>query len=266
MAKQIQRARPPYPAPDFLYVRQAVRGKESAVLPSVINDTVFREYKAIETLRSHGLEPVRKLLFCGPPGCGKTLAAEVIANELSLPLAELQLSGVISSFMGETASKLAKVFAYITDTPVVLLLDEFDAVASDRGLTGDVGEARRTTNALLQMMDSSKGDGIIIATTNYESLLDKAIWRRFDTIVRFDLPDAESRTHFLEMKLPKPRRGFAAGAVEYLFAGRSYADIERIINRAIKVMVLSGGATVLSSYDIEKSILADGAGNYGETP
>lgn len=265
MAKQIQPAKPPPPAPDFLYVRQAVRGRESAVLPSVIHDTVFREYKAIETLRSHGLEPVRKLLFCGPPGCGKTLAAEVIANELSLPLAELQLSGVMSSFMGETASRLAKVFTYITDTPVVLLLDEFDAVASDRGITGDVGEARRTTNALLQMMDSSKGDSIIITTTNYESLLDKAIWRRFDTIVRFDLPDAESRTRFSAMKLHRVLRDFDADSTERLFAGRSYADIERIINRAIKAMVLSGGST-LSLYDIEKSILADGAISHKETP
>lgn len=187
------------------------------------------------------MEPVNKLLFYGPPGCGKTLAAEVIAHALSMPLVLVRLDSIISSFLGETSANLRKVFDYISSYPVVVLFDEFDALSKDRGDSADHGELKRSVNAVLQMMDSYKGDSIIIATTNYETILDKAIWRRFDEIVRFEMPNLEQIKRLLKLKLSGIPYDFNINhsQITSLFKGMSHADIERILKRAIKEMILS---------------------------
>jgi AAA+ superfamily predicted ATPase len=188
------------------------------------------------------MQPAQRLLFCGPPGCGKTLAAEVIAHALSMPLILVRLDSVISSFLGETAANLRKVFDYIAEHPVVALFDEFDALTKDRGDSADHGELKRSVNAVLQMMDSYRGASILIATTNYETLLDKAVWRRFDEVVRFEMPNLEQIKRLLAMKLSGIRRNFEPddGQVASLFKGMSHADIERVLRRAVKEMILSG--------------------------
>ncbi|MCW8209238.1 AAA family ATPase [Verminephrobacter aporrectodeae subsp. tuberculatae] len=229
----------------LLEERAVVREEKDIILSddaqSALNE-ILMEHNRDDVLRSYGMLPAQKLLFCGPPGCGKTLAAEVIAHSLSMPLVLVRLDSVISSFLGETAANLRKVFDYIAAQPVVALFDEFDALAKDRGDSADHGELKRSVNAVLQMMDGYRGKSILIATTNYEALLDKAVWRRFDEVVCFEMPNLEQIKRLLALKLSGIRRNFKFddGQVASLFKGMSHADIERVLRRAIKEMILSG--------------------------
>jgi AAA+ superfamily predicted ATPase len=229
----------------LLEERAVVREEKDIVLSDATQsalDEILMEHNRADTLRSYGMQPAQRLLFCGPPGCGKTLAAEVIAHALSMPLVLVRLDSVISSFLGETAANLRKVFDYIAQQPIVALFDEFDALTKDRGDSADHGELKRSVNAVLQMMDSYRGESILIATTNYETLLDKAVWRRFDEVVRFEMPNLEQIKRLLALKLSGLRRNFEPedGQVASLFKGMSHADIERVLRRAIKEMILSG--------------------------
>jgi AAA+ superfamily predicted ATPase len=144
--------------------------------------------------------------------------------------------------LGETASNLRKVFDYVAAQPVVALFDEFDALAKDRGDNADHGELKRAVNAVLQMMDSYRGSSILIATTNYESLLDHAVWRRFDETIYFELPTQKEIKRLLALKLASVRKNIdlEADRITSKFDGMSYADIERILRRAVKDMILLG--------------------------
>ena len=229
----------------LLEERAAIREEKDIILSDTTQsalDEILMEHNRADVLRSYGMLPAQKLLFCGPPGCGKTLAAEVIAHSLSLPLVLIRLDSVISSFLGETAANLRKVFDYIAGQPVVALFDEFDALTKDRGDSADHGELKRSVNAVLQMMDSYRGESILIGTTNYETLLDKAVWRRFDEVIRFELPSLEQIKRLLALKLSGIRRNFEPddGQIASMFKSMSHADIERVLRRAVKEMILSG--------------------------
>ncbi len=209
-------------------------------------DELLQEHHRVELLRSHGLFPVDRLLFYGPPGCGKTLTAEVIAHELSLPLAVVRVDSAISSFLGETAANLRKVFDFMTIAPMVCLFDEFDALAKERADSADHGELKRVVNAFLQMLDhrsqTREGKSLLIAATNHDGILDAAVWRRFDEVMRFDLPNLEQIKRLLSIKLRGLRREFEIEDTQIagLFKGMSHADIERVLRRAAKDMILSG--------------------------
>ena len=229
----------------LLEERPVIREEKDIVLAGATHEAleeILLEHNRADVLRSYGLRPAQKILFCGPSGCGKTLAAEIIAHSLSLPLVLVRLDSVISSFLGETASNLRKVFDFVSKHPVVALFDEFDALSKDRGDSADHGELKRSVNAVLQMLDGYRGESILIATTNYESLLDHAVWRRFDEVVRFEMPDLEQIQHLLALKLSGTRRNFDVDSKEIneLFEGLSHADIERVLRRAVKDMILAG--------------------------
>jgi AAA+ superfamily predicted ATPase len=229
----------------LLEERASIREEKDIILSDTAKsalDEILIEHNRMDILRSYGLQPAQKILFCGPPGCGKTLAAEVISNSLAMPLVVVRLDSIISSLLGETAANLRKVFDYITQHPVVALFDEFDALTKDRGDTADHGELKRSVNAVLQMLDGYRGESILIATTNYESLLDHAVWRRFDEVVRFEMPNLEQIKHLLALKLSGIRRNFEVDDhhIADLFKGLSHADIERVLRRAVKEMVLAG--------------------------
>lgn len=229
----------------LLEERPVVREEKDVVLSddtrSALNE-ILLEHNKSDVLKSYGLKPAQKILFCGPPGCGKTMAAEVFANTLSLPLVLVRLDSLISSLLGETAANLRKVFDFITQHSVVALFDEFDALTKDRGDTADHGELKRSVNSVLQMLDSYRGESILIATTNYEALLDHAVWRRFDEVVRFEMPNLEQIKRLLEVKLAGVRRNFNTESrdITGLFKGLSHADIERVLRRAVKEMILAG--------------------------
>lgn len=229
----------------LLQIKEPVRRLEDVILSDVnasLIDEILQEHHRSETLRSYGLYPADKLLFCGPPGCGKTLTAEVLAAELGLPLAVVRIDSVVSSLLGETAANLRQVFDFISTVPMVVLLDEFDALAKERADSSEHGELKRVVNAFLQMLDAYEGKSLLIAATNHEQTLDAAIWRRFDEVLVFDSPNLEQLRRLLFIKLRGLRREFEAEdpRIAGLFKGMSHADVERVVRRAAKDMVLAG--------------------------
>jgi len=229
----------------LLQIKEAVRRMEDVVLSdenaSLLNE-LLQEHHRAEALQSHGLYPADRLLFCGPPGCGKTLTAEVLASELGLPLAIVRIDSVVSSLLGETASNLRQVFDFISTIPMVVLFDEFDALAKERADTAEHGELKRVVNAFLQMLDAYEGKSILVAATNHERILDAAIWRRFDEVLVFESPNLEQLRRLLSIKLRGLRREFEIedARITSLFKGMSHADVERVLRRAAKDMVLTG--------------------------
>ncbi|BCA92716.1 AAA family ATPase [Vreelandella aquamarina] len=229
----------------LLQISEPVRRIEDVVLSdenaSLLNE-LLQEHHRAEALHSYGLHPADRLLFCGPPGCGKTLTAEVLASELGLPLAIVRIDSVVSSLLGETASNLRQVFDFIAITPMVVLFDEFDALAKERADTAEHGELKRVVNAFLQMLDAYEGKSILVAATNHERILDTAIWRRFDEVLVFESPNLEQLRRLLSIKLRGLRREFDIddARITSLFKGMSHADVERVLRRAAKDMVLTG--------------------------
>jgi SpoVK/Ycf46/Vps4 family AAA+-type ATPase len=164
-------------------------------------ERVISEHRAIHLIRNRGLSPRRKLLLIGRPGTGKTLTASALAGELSLPLFVVRLDGLITKFMGETAAKLRLIFEALNHTRGVYLFDEFDSIGSARGLTNDVGEIRRVLNSFLQMVEQDNSDSLVIAATNHVRILDRALFRRFDDVIEYDLPDKARIIETLKAKL-----------------------------------------------------------------
>jgi len=198
-----------------------------------------REPKA---LMDAGLHPTRTILFTGPPGVGKTMAARWIARELGRPLLILDLAAVMSSFLGRTGSNLRHVLDYAKSTECVLLLDELDALAKRRDDRGEIGELKRLVTVLLQEVDDWPSSGILVAATNHAELLDPAVWRRFEMAVDFDLPDIEAIETLLHRLLKHHVRD--AGKWTKLLAlalkGRSHNDIERAITHVRRAAITTG--------------------------
>ncbi|GBL10418.1 MAG: ATP-binding protein [Microcystis aeruginosa L111-01] len=219
-------------------------------------ERVLDEHRQRQKLAKYGYLPKTKLLFWGPPGCGKTFTAKYLAYELGLPVGLLRLSAVISSFLGDTASHLQRVFNLANTTPMVLLLDEVDAVGKNRDDPNDVGELKRVVNSLLQAMDSfDSSKSIVIAASNHQYLLDPALWRRFDDLIEFSLPTKTEREFYLQRLL---NGVYFDGSLEYIaknMSSLSYADIQRITIEAIKTMILEGREQ-LQSQDISEQLKA----------
>ncbi|MBI4517852.1 MAG: ATP-binding protein [Deltaproteobacteria bacterium] len=226
-------------------LREPVRRRDDVVLSDETSsavEEVLQEQHHQERLASYGLRAADRLLFYGPPGCGKTLTAEVIASELGLPLAIVRVDAVVSSYLGETAANLRKVFDFAAASAAVVLFDEFDALAKERADEAEHGELRRVVNAVLQMMDAYTGRSVLIAATNHERMLDVAVWRRFEEVLLFEPPNLEQLRRLLALKLRGVRREFEVedAAATALFTGMAHADVERVLRRAIKDMVLAG--------------------------
>ncbi|MGC8490344.1 MAG: AAA family ATPase [Syntrophobacteraceae bacterium] len=229
----------------LLYIKEPGRNMDDVVLSPENRNTleeILEQHHREDVLKSYGLRPVDKILFCGPPGCGKTLTAEVIALELGRPLAMIRIDSVVSSYLGETAANLRKVFDFIDSAPMVALFDEFDALGKEREDRSEHGELKRVVNAVLQMLDAYQGKALIIAATNHEQMLDSAIWRRFEEVLLFDLPSREELLQLLQIKLRGVRREFetADDRVLSLFSGMTHAEVERVLRRSIKEMILKG--------------------------
>jgi SpoVK/Ycf46/Vps4 family AAA+-type ATPase len=204
-------------------------------------ERVLREHRHRPDLEAWGVGSSRKLLFHGPPGCGKTLAASVIAGEIGLPLMTVRFDGLFSRFLGATAGHLKVIFDEMPRRPAVYLFDEFDAVAKSRGDAHEVGEIRRVVTSFLQLMDADQSGSIIIAATNFEELLDRAVFRRFDVLIAFAPPTGEQLERLIRLRLqlfvlpPRTVRAIARQAV-----GLSFADAARACDDAIRTMVLDG--------------------------
>jgi len=202
---------------------------------------VMHEHHNQARLRQYGFSARRKLLLVGPPGSGKTMTASVLAGELKLPLFSVQLHGVITKYMGETAAKLHLIFEAMMKTRAVYFFDEFDAIGSDRGAKNDVGEIRRVLNSFLQFLEQDDSDSIIIAATNHESLLDSALFRRFDDVIRYGRPYGKQAIalmhNCLKTFLPEDIDLEKAND-EILFSELSHAEIARACTIAAKDCIL----------------------------
>ncbi|WP_083340502.1 AAA family ATPase [Chromobacterium vaccinii] len=197
---------------------------------------VLERNKSTQLLEA-GLSPAKSLLFSGPPGVGKTLTAHYLAARLNMPLLTLDLSSVMSSLLGKTGNNIKSVIEYAKGFPCVLLLDEFDAIAKKRDDDRDVGELKRLVNVLLQAIDEWPSTSILIAATNHASMLDPAVWRRFEVVINYDNPRAEQIGRFLiENNIPSQ----LAATLSEMLVGNSYASLRRIINHSKKEAVLEG--------------------------
>lgn len=217
---------------------------------------IVHEQRQRARLKNHGINPRRKLLLTGPPGTGKTMTASALAGELGLPLFSVLLHGILTKFMGETAAKLRLIFDAMAEMRGVYLFDEIDALAAKRDTENDVGEARRILNSFLQFLEQDQSDAIIIATTNHEALLDKAIFRRFQAILKYHLPADDLVIDALKRRL----HGFDTSDVDWRriateAQGLSHAEIMAVAEDAARNAILDRGAIVLGS-DLHTAIIS----------
>jgi SpoVK/Ycf46/Vps4 family AAA+-type ATPase len=204
-------------------------------------ERILVEFGKRNELAGFGLSPKKKLLLFGPPGNGKTLCAEVLANELDLPLFYVRFDGLVGSYLGETAANLRRVFDYASQGLGVLFFDEFDALGKSRDDHEDVGELKRVVNSYLQLLDNYQGPGPVIAATNYERLLDHALWRRFDALVFFPQATESQLIQYFSTRLGAfELRDFGPEEAAGWCTGSSYSDAARTCTEALKTMILSG--------------------------
>jgi SpoVK/Ycf46/Vps4 family AAA+-type ATPase len=231
----------PEAASDFVERVEPMRTHQDIVLPQE-NIRLFRnlikEFRRADDIRRKGIPVRSKLLFCGPPGCGKTVCAEVFAGELGIPLFIVKLDRLISSYLGETAANVRKVFEFARKQPCVLFLDEFDAVARSRSDANEHSELRRVVNSLLIFIDRIQPRGFLVAATNLDESLDAAIWRRFDEVIWFEKPDSTMIVQFLSMKFRNAEANFDPTIHAAELAGYSYAEIERVCTQSIRTAII----------------------------
>ena len=209
-------------------------------------DLIVQENQRGDILHTHGLRPVSKVLFCGPPGCGKTIGAEAVAQALYLPLVLVRFDAIVSSYLGETAANLRKVFDFARTRPMVILFDEFDAIGKDRADEQEHGELKRVVNSFLQMLDSFHGETLLIAATNHQGMLDSALWRRFDDIVYFDRPGSGAIEEIIERNVRQIglEQNVDLTKLSLSLVGMSHADAERIAIQAVKATILGKGNAI----------------------
>lgn len=213
---------------------------------------ILIEQRQQKTLREHDLSPRRKILLIGPPGAGKTLTASALAGELHLPLFTILLEGLITRFLGETAAKLKLVFDAVRQTKGVYLFDEFDALGAHRNQVNDVGEIRRVLNSFLQLLDKDDSQSLIVAATNHPEMLDRALFRRFDDVIEYKLPDSEIAREILTRKLSAFR--IEDLCWQKLLAeteGLSHAELVRASDEAAKRAVLNESGRISSNTLLE---------------
>ncbi len=217
-------------------------------------DRIIREQRHAAEILSHGLTPRRKLLLVGPPGTGKTMTASVLAGELGLPLFQVRLDGLITKFMGETAAKLRQIFESTHQARGVYFFDEFDAIGSQRGLANDVGEVRRILNSFLQMIEQDDSHSIIIGATNHPDILDNALFRRFDDLLHYELPDDVHIASVLKSRLSRMTvKNTSWKRLATKANGLSYAELSRAADEVLKTALIERAENI-SEKDISQAL------------
>jgi len=217
-------------------------------------DRVLTEQRQRGRVHEHGFVPIRKLLLVGPPGTGKTMTAAVLAGELGLPLFTIQLDGLITKFMGETAAKLRLIFDAIRETRAVYLFDEFDALGTERALKNDVGEIRRVLTSFLLFLEQDDSDGITVCATNYPKLLDRALFRRFDMVIEYQLPTGNVAEQVMKTRLALLNTSSMDWQVVIEASqGLSHGEIARGCEDTAKNVIL-GNRTTITTQDLLDSL------------
>lgn len=218
---------------------------------------LIEEHQRVELLRSHGLEPRNRVLLDGPPGNGKTSLAEAIATETMLPFYVVRYEGVVSSFLGETASRLDHAFEFARTRRCVLFFDEFDTIAKERSDTHETGEIKRVVSTLLLQIDRLPPHVIVVCSTNHSELLDRAAWRRFQIRLELLAPSRTEATQFLETLATRlgGNLGLAPRTLADKLAGASYAELEQIaldIRRRLVLALPDGDLAEIARTRIEQ--------------
>ena len=228
---------------DLLYELAAERSLDDLVLPNLVRDElrrVIEEHLRGDLLRSYGMSPRHRLLLVGPPGNGKTSVAHGLAHDLMVPLLVVRYEGLIGSYLGETASRLRKVFDYARQRACVLFLDEFDTVGKERGDIHETGEIKRVVSTLLLQMDQLPAHVVIVTATNHAELLDRAVWRRFETRLHLPPPRPSEAAAFLGRLFAnfKLASGFKTTALSRHLSGATFSEIEDLFRDIARRAVL----------------------------
>lgn len=214
-------------------------------------DNFIKEREKASILKEFDLRPVESAIFIGEPGLGKTLSAKYLAQKLKLPLYKLDLATIMSSYLGKSGINLKAAFQFAKQNPCVLFLDEIDAIAKTRNDSSDIGELKRVVTVILQELDSWESDSIIVAATNHPELIDHAIWRRFDSVIKFEAPKGEMLTKSILYfsKESKDKIEKYMPLLCELYKGKSFAYIESEIVKIRKSLILQEDIEVyLSDY------------------
>lgn len=230
--------------------------RHDMILSPEVETTIQRiekEYVARERLAHFGLKPRQKILFYGSPGCGKSMGAERIAWNIGLPFLKVHFEAVVSSYLGESASNLKKLFESIKHYPCVLLLDEFDFIAKARSSGHDVGEMHRIVNILLNLLENYDAPGLLVATTNLEGTLDKALFRRFDDIIEIPKPGKDEIAQLLKTTLSSITTSKNIKWEEFAskMEGFSAALVVKVANDAAKTAVIQGSRIIEKKHIIK---------------
>ncbi len=189
---------------------------------------LVEEQGCADVLRAHGIEPRHRILLFGPPGNGKTSLAESLSSELTLPLFTVRYDAVVTSYLGETAKRLRKLFDFVRTEPCVLFFDEFDAIGKERGDLHETGEIKRVVTTLLLQLDDLPSYCVVVAATNHPELLDRATWRRFEIKLKLDHPSNEQMISYFAYRLSEfnDTSGYSAKRLNSIVAPRSFSDAE----------------------------------------
>lgn len=205
---------------------------------------LIEEQRRADVLRAHGLEPRHRILLEGPPGNGKTSLAESIAYELALPFFTVRYDAVITSYLGETAQRLRRLFDLVRTEPCVLFFDEFDAIGKERGDLHETGEIKRVVTTLLLQLDDLPSYCVLIGATNYPELLDRATWRRFHARLLLDMPSEDQMTEYFADQLHSigDTPGYTAKRLAAAIQPQSFSDAENFFLDVRRRSVLAQGS------------------------
>jgi SpoVK/Ycf46/Vps4 family AAA+-type ATPase len=229
----------PHRGRDFLSEMVPRRRLDDLVLSDTVRRAVrelIEEQQRADVLRAHGLEPRNRLLLVGPPGNGKTTLAEAVAEAISVSFFIVRYESMIGSYLGETATRLKRIFDYARTTPCVLFFDEFDAIGKERGDIHETGEIKRVVSSLLMQIDELPSYTIVIAATNHPELLDRAAWRRFQVRLTLPFPRQRELGVYIEefmnrfgepIGVPAQTIAKALGAISYAEAEHFCLDVRR---------------------------------------
>jgi SpoVK/Ycf46/Vps4 family AAA+-type ATPase len=204
-------------------------------------DALVQEWKKRVTLAKHGLRRRSKILFHGPPGCGKSMAARALAHEASLPAFVVQLDAVVGAFLGQTALRVRELFRFAEVVPSVLLLDEVDALGRERGNAMDVGELDRVVISVMQQLEHTEPVGFLVASSNLPGRLDPALIRRFDLVLELPAPTQAERTRFAAQRAKAHHVTLGKTLKGELARAKAFADVERMVSDEKRRKLLSGG-------------------------
>lgn len=229
----------------LLFQVEANRTLESLILPETVERAcreLIEEQQRADLLRAYQLEPRNRVLLVGPPGNGKTSLAEALAHALAVPLFTVRYEAVVGSYLGETSSRLRRLFDFARTHACVLFFDEFDTLGKERGDVHETGEIKRVVSSLLLQIDALPSYVVVVTATNHPELLDRAVWRRFQ--MRLELPAPTPAQVRIWLKRLEEQLGQALGTSHASLLRRlqpgSYAELEDFTLDIRRRLVLAG--------------------------